>query len=289
MTECSHIETCTWHEWGALRTADGFTSRTYVGNETCEALLPDPRLALDLLEPVLAADSSITLVTPFLTDVGLCRALDLVEFLAPRIPPFEVVCNDWGLCARLGTHAGCAPVIGRLLVGQHRDPRWHQTFDVALQCSHERNVARRGGAVARLTYRRPSEALALQLQRCAIDQDDLLAYVRKMGVARYEIDNLPQGLVLTPRPDVGVTMHVPSVFVSAARDCRIPTGDRIPLPTCGTETCPPPTTVWRHPSFPGPLFHYCNGIYAIGPHAPDDLARPGIDRIVRCRRFAALG
>jgi hypothetical protein len=285
MTGVPHPQVCDWHEWRALTAPGSFTSRTYVGNETCETLLPEPDRALDLLEPVLAAKSALTLVTPFLTEAGLRKAIALVSLLAPKIPRFEVVCNDWGLCAQLAAHALCTPVVGRLLVGQHRDPRWQQAFNAAWQRSQERDVVHRDGTVARLTYRPVNHALALHLRRPALDQSDLLGHLAAMGITRYEVNNLPHGLEIRRHDGISVTLHVPSVLVSAARDCRVPTGDRVPVPVCGSGSCPPPTAVWRHASFPGPLYHYCNGIYALSPALPDDPAHLGVDRIVRCHRF----
>jgi len=114
----SYAERLRWCQWNARPDVLPSRSRLYVGNESCEALLPRPDVACELARRMREMGTSLTLMTPFLTEVGFRRTLDVVDRLVGVAVGLEVVCNDWGLCAVLaGRYEGrCTPVVGRLLV-----------------------------------------------------------------------------------------------------------------------------------------------------------------------------
>jgi hypothetical protein len=100
-------------------------SRTYYGNEYCEALIP----SLEELEMCLTASLerglSFTFITPHATDRYLAILEDCFELLATAAEGIEVVVSDWGVLRLLRRqYQNLTPVLGRMLNRAHSE---HET------------------------------------------------------------------------------------------------------------------------------------------------------------------
>lgn len=170
--------------------------RIYLGSEFCSWRLPrEP----ELHEALLTASRrgvGFSLVTPFLDEPGLTRALALA-FELPADSATEVVANDLGLIQAL-RDAGWAGTIvaGRLLTRQRRGPGYQSFGDVPLEAA----AALRGSALDSPAF---IELLAAEY-----------------GVRRFELDDLVQGVAV---PDlharVSLSLYRPYLLVTATRNC----------------------------------------------------------------------
>jgi hypothetical protein len=94
----------------------GGWDRLYFGSETCPWLLPTNDEVVAARHESDRRGMSFTLVTPYLPEEAMERALALIEIME-RMGPLEVVFNDWGLFEAI-RERGCRliPLMGRLLI-----------------------------------------------------------------------------------------------------------------------------------------------------------------------------
>lgn len=244
---------------------DRFT-RLYYGNEFCERLLPTP----DGLEEVLAflreRGLAFTLVTPFVTDEGMDKALGLIEHLeedrtrrSEAGVPHEVVVNDWGLLYRMKeAFPGLEPVLGRLLNKQKRGPR----------------ILKLGGRVP--------EPMMDHFRRSNVDTQGLQGVLDDFGVERVELDNLLQGM----ERKTGLTgsLYFPYAYVTTTRlcltnQCFARRRHARAIFPCEHE-CRKITFRLDHKDMPVALFLKGNTQFFRNDRLPGNLRALGIDRIV---------
>ena len=237
--------------------------RIYLGHESCIDRMPSLKDMMETLQRLNDLDRHATLVTPFLTEKEMGAVCNRIESVAAAFGRCEVVCNDWGLLQWLTESDAAEPVVGRLLVGQATDPRL-AAFDLAgRQLAHERMVRHADGTAVSLRYRRPSDALMTHLSSCAIETPAVLSFLKDLGVRRYEVSNLLQGLEIKPVRDWHVTLHLPEVPVAIARHGWRDRGSK-----------------WLHASFPLALCHRDNMVFYCNHRLPENIQGLGIDRFV---------
>ena len=118
----------------------------HLGNEFCERLIPTPEKLKDAQFKIRQLELRLTLVTPMLTDAGLCRLDKLLRSLSEGT---EVVINDWGTLQRLHTeHTSLTPLLGRMLNKMIKDPRlpsekWSRLHPYISQSKHFQSLLRR--------------------------------------------------------------------------------------------------------------------------------------------------
>ena len=237
--------------------------RVYLGHESCPDLLPARQPLLDAVLRLRDAGRRITLVTPFVTERETVRIRALIESLSRSLGRYEVVCSDWGLLRWLAASRLAEPVVGRLLAGQATDPRLAALDQPARQRPHERIVHHADGTAVRLRYRRPTQALMTHLRGCSLDDAEVLPYLAGLGVGRFEVSNLLQGLRLSPPAGWKVTLHVPEVPLAIARRVWVEPGSQ-----------------WLHPTFPVPLHRRENVLFYRHSRIPANAEASGIDRVV---------
>jgi hypothetical protein len=139
---------------------------------------------------------SFSLVTPFLDEPGLTRALSLIRTV-PDDPATEVVANDLGLIEALRAAGWRGTVVaGRLLTRQRRGPGFQSFGDIP-----------------------PGAAAALR--GSALDSPAFVELLGAVyGVKRFELDDLVQG-VCSPALPAGVrlSLYRPYLLVTATRNC----------------------------------------------------------------------
>jgi hypothetical protein len=174
----------------------GGYDRLYVGSEFCAWRLPSPAELRQALAAAGERGMAFSLVTPFLDEPGLARALALVRAL-PADGPAEVVANDLGLLEavrRAGWNGTL--VAGRLLTRQRRGPGFQAP------------VGASPGALA-------------ALRGSALDSPPFVGLLGEAyGVRRFEIDDLPQGVAVGDLPEgVRLSVYRPWILVTATRNC----------------------------------------------------------------------
>lgn len=238
-------------------------SRIYIGDETYMGPMLDCECLIKMLHNIRNSNRQVTLVTPFLTEDEMKRICSMIEAVTSRFDGIEVVCNDWGLLQWLTESHAAEPVVGRLLVGQATDPRLAALNCPESQRLHERLIHHADGTAVELRYRQPTDSLVNHLRSFSIAIPDVLTFLNDLGVRRFEISNLLQGIHLTLVHGWDVTLHLPEVLVAIARDhfhdgCK----------------------KWLHPSFPVQLYQRDNIIFYNNNEVPANIEELGVNRLV---------
>jgi hypothetical protein len=174
-------------------------SRVYVGNETCERLLPTPRAIDSWVASAREGRLAISLVLPPLSRDGLAKAEEAVRALE-GVEGSEIVANDWGTvhCLR-SRHPGLAIVLGRLTHKMLRDPRLAEYFDSPQAPMAARSALCRSGELA----------------------PGFRTLMARYGIGRREIDPFLQPLEEAEWEGRGerLSVHLPYQFVTMGRGC----------------------------------------------------------------------
>jgi len=174
-------------------------SRVYVGNETCERLLPTPQAIGSWVASARKGRLALSLVLPPLSRDGLAKAEEAVRALE-GVEESEVVANDWGTVHRLRSlHPGLAIVLGRLTHKMLRDPRIADCFDSPRAPMSARSALCRSGELA----------------------PGFRALMERYGIGRREIDPFLQPLEEDEWEGRGerLSVHLPYQFVTMGRGC----------------------------------------------------------------------
>lgn len=174
-------------------------SRVYVGNETCERLLPTPQAIGSWAAAARGARVALSLVLPPLSRDGLAKAEGVVRALE-GVEDSEVVAADWGTVHRLRSrHPGLTLVLGRLTHKMLRDPRLADRFDSPLAPLPARSALCRSGELA----------------------PGFRALMERYGIGRREIDPFLQPLEGDEWEGRGerLSVHLPYQFVTMGRGC----------------------------------------------------------------------
>ena len=249
-------------------------SRVYVGNETCERLLPTPQAIGSWVLSAREGRIALSLVLPPLSQDGLAKAEAAVRALE-GVEDSEVVANDWGTVHRLRSrHPGLAIVLGRLTHKMLRDPRLADYFDSPQAPMSARSALCRSGELA----------------------PGFRALMERYGIGRREIDPFLQPLEEDEWEGRGerLSVHLPYQFVTMGRGClpaamhREGKGKFVAGGPCRTE-CAKYAVEFRVP-VPGGngagthLLSLGNALYhAVPPHVSERvLARlPSLERVDR--------
>ena len=187
--------------------------RLYVGNEFCERLMPDDDY-IKRVRDEKGADMPVSLVTPYLTDAGLNKVMDIIERFAVSEPLFdEVVINDWGLL-RKTRGLKLTRILGRLLIRQLRDPRI-------------------------IRWKRTTPDRFLRVDDLSVN-DEFVSFLLTEGIGRVELDTVPEDIsVLAGR--LKLSLYRSFTYITTTRLCpvaNLAARDRFVLyvpKTCGFE------------------------------------------------------
>jgi hypothetical protein len=207
-------------------------SRVYVGNETCERLLPTPQAIGSWIASARRGRVALSLVLPPLSRDGLANAEEAVRALE-GVEDSEVVANDWGTVHRLrARHPGLAIVLGRLTHKMLRDPRLAEYFDSPQAPMAARAALCRSGELA----------------------PGFRALMERYSIGRREIDPFLQPLEADEWENRSekLSVHFPYLFVTMGRACllgamhRDPAEKFLPGAPCRSE-CRKYTVEFRLP------------------------------------------
>ena len=195
--------------------------RVYVGNETCERLLPTPQAIGSWVASAREGRLALSLVLPPLSRDGLAKAEEAVRALE-GVEESEVVANDWGTVHRLRSrHPGLAIVLGRLTHKMLRDPRLAEHFDSPQAPTAARSALCRSGELA--------PGFRSLMERYRIGRREIDPFLQPLEEGEWE-----------DRPSL-LSIHLPYQFVTMGRACllgamhREATGKFIPGASCRSE------------------------------------------------------
>jgi len=174
-------------------------ARCVYGNEFCESLIPGPERVDEAIETARKQGLKITLVTPYVTDLGISLLRPLFDSLSKDGSDNEVVFNDWGVLNLLRRdYPKLVPVQGRLMNKSLRDPRITGVY--AASSSDTPTI--------------------VTLRRSSADCESYLDLLLSMGVSTLEFDNLPQGVDFGfVNPLINANVYIPFGFISTSRVC----------------------------------------------------------------------
>lgn len=92
----------------------------YCGDEFCELRLPSVEEVRNIHETYVGRDQMMVLVLPYVTNKGVKRCEQVLQYMRDYVDMYEVVINDWGLLPVVYHEAERGRVIaGRLLVSRY--------------------------------------------------------------------------------------------------------------------------------------------------------------------------
>ncbi len=240
------------------RIGDGY-SRLYFGNEFCERLLPSQALLEEAVSFVKERKMSLTFITPFVTDKGMKKLKETIEFLTGRIKETEIVVNDWGVLAMLEKTAWTGAIsMGRLMTKQKRGPR-----------------------IMNILKHLPDKA-AEHFRQCSADSVIFKEFLVSRGIRRLELDNLLQG-ISRPADCLPASLYYPYAYVSTTRFCLISQyynrAAARSIPDCKQE-CSESMFELKTKGMPVPLLLKGNTQFFRNEFLPENLKELNIDRLV---------
>lgn len=267
-----------WYNLPKLSSLPDQVGRMYIGNETCEKGIPDSKKASELCRPYIESGWRITIVTPILSNTSLVKTLNLIGHLSEQHAQLEIVFNDYGLLHAAHGRFRCELIAGRLLACQRTDPRIVSLCRNEPQTGIEKKMHHLEGFLVHRKHRSACPGLKTHLRQSPLDCPETLALLYSYGVKRFEINNLLQGIDLDVPHNWRISIHIPEVLISIARDCtffssRICSG--APESLCYTRF-----PCLRPNAFPVTVFRRGNAWYYQNPVLPDNINSLGIDRLL---------
>jgi len=262
-------------------------SRLYFGIEFCERLIP----SLDDLKKMLCyiqrKGLNISLVSPYVTNIGLGRLKTLFEFLKSEKINCEVIINDWGVLNLINRkYPNLTPVLGRLLTKQKRCPRLIRLLKRQLMprlIVDSKNPDQRHIFIPKIlpldldSYYKGSDTSSVPV---------IHNFLIGQRIKRIELDNTAQGLLLElPRDKISASIYLPYVYISTTffcptAGCDLKKAFLLKIKSCKKQ-CQKYVFKLRHRTMPKIIYlkgntqFYKNARLRIG-----EFAKIGIDRIV---------
>lgn len=180
--------------------------RIYVGSEYCIRAIPK-----NYIEIINRAKENykITLILPPLLESEIDKALEIINKVRKNLDnPFEIVINDWGLLYLLSKEKDdkVSLVLGRILSYQKRGNQ-------------------------RLYKVIKSEDLG----SVPILDDKMVNFLLNLGIKRIEIDIPPNGVKISKKPKVDLTIYTPFSLISYTLNCPFMFEKGVWRRTCNRE------------------------------------------------------
>jgi len=196
-------------------------SRLYFGIEFCERLIPSLADFKKVLCHVQKKGLNISLVSPYVTNIGLGKLKALFEFLKLKKINCEVIINDWGVLNLINRrYPNLTPVLGRLLTKQKRCPRLIRLLKRQLMprlIVDSKNPDQRHIFIPKIlpldldSYYKGSNTSSVPV---------IHSFLIGQRIRRIELDNLSQGLFLElPKDKICASIYLPYVYISTTFFC----------------------------------------------------------------------
>jgi len=270
-----------------LKYIDHKYSRLYYGNEFCERLIPSLRDLSQILDYIQRRRLDFSLVTPYVTNIGLEKLKVLFEFLKDKKINCEVIINDWGILNLINRqYLNFQPVLGRLLTKQKRGPRLIKLLKrkvrprliVDPENPSQRNIVFQKKLPLDLDfyYKGANAASVPVIHHFLINQ----------RIKRIELDNVGQGLLLElPQDKISASLYTPYIYITTTFFCPTAGCDQkkkslLKIKPCKRQ-CQRYVFKLRHKTLPKVIYLKGNTqFYKNTRFSMRQLSNSGIDRIV---------
>jgi hypothetical protein len=196
-------------------------TRLYFGNEFCEKLIPSLKDLKEVASFVRKKGLNFSLVTPYVTNVGLKRLSLSLELLTGLGISCEVIINDWGTLNLINhRYPNLKPVLGRLLTKQKRGPRLIRLLKRKTRSQFIKDL--RNPKIKHLVFQKK---LPLNLDSYYKGSNTssvpiIHNFLISQRIQRIELDNTAQGLFLElPRESISASVYLPYVYISTTFFC----------------------------------------------------------------------
>ena len=204
-----------------------------------------------------------TLVTPYVTNIGLKKVKALLKELITRKLECEVVFNDWGILKVINEKYGeLTPLMGRLLNKNPREPRIMNIIDQL-----------------------PESALDY-CKSTNLTTPHMCTFLKNSRIRRVELDNPLHGIKIEfDDPEIKASLHVPYVYVTTTRLCLANACDIsgkeyiVQISPCLKE-CQKYSFNLSNSIMPVTLIRKGNTIFYQNAKIPEDINEENLDRIV---------
>ncbi len=173
-------------------------SLLYFGNEFCEHRIPNRNQILSALKICETDHLEFVLVTPPVTDAGITKLQDCLDYICSIHPDPTIVVNDIGVLYLISQHyPSCRIILGRLLDKLSHDAR----------ASHEEFTAYYG-------------TLGIQYARTAVVPEE--HYINALGngrIDRFEFDMPAVGISFTKSNRY--SLYYPYCYLTTGRLCEM--------------------------------------------------------------------
>lgn len=173
-------------------------SYLYFGNEFCEYRIPSTNELIECIELCNQVNIKPVLVTPPVTELGICRINNLLSYVENNNICLDVVINDFGVLELLNEKK----IQGEKIVGRILDKTSH---DSRASCERIDNYYGKEG----LTYAKTPGVISMPFRKV----------LENYSVDRWEFD-LPKVGLLLPN-DINKSLYWPYGYLTTGRVCSM--------------------------------------------------------------------
>jgi len=253
-------------------------SRIYFGNEFCQNLIPSLKQIKEAIIFARRNKAGFTLLTPFVTELGLSKLSLVFQFLKKNESAAEIIVNDWGVLELLATkYRNIFELsLGRLLTRQQRDP----SLQRVIMKQQTAGIKDRNGRIKILVHVPPGEKYHSGIQSSYINSISLQRFLYALGIRRVELNNIIQGL-LVDNIIFEKTIYTPFINISTTRFCPMltPKQKKYRISFCRRE-CQKVYSKLRNRYVPKIIYKQGNTTFYKNPVALKKITLLGIGRVV---------
>lgn len=253
-------------------------NRIYFGVEFCQNLIPSLSAVNKILRFIKANTRQISLVTPFVTDVGLSKLISIFRYLKNNVINCEIIVNDWGVLEVLSNkfRNNFRISLGRLLIHQQRDP----AIIKVIYKQKTRAILGEDKNIRIFVHKPPNKIYREGMSSSYVNSPSMQNLLTEFGIERIELNNLIQGINLE-NLTLKKSLYTPFVNISTTRFCPMETRYQkiFRINVCKRECQNFYDRLYNH-SIPKIIYKRGNTLFYKNPLRIRDALNLGIDRIV---------
>lgn len=262
-------------------------TRLYFGQEFCERLIPSPGDLKEVLTFIRQKGMDFSLVTPYVTNLGLEKLNSLLDVLKKKEANCEIIINDWGVLNLVNRrYVNLTPVLGRLLTKQKRGPRLIELLKRKTKSQFFKNP--RDSKKKYLVFQKklPLDSDFYYKGSNASSVPIIHDFLLRQRIRRIELDNTGQGLFLElPKGRIQASVYLPYVYITTTFFCLSAGCDQknktpLKIKSCSKQ-CQKYVFKLRHKTMPKVIYLKGNSQFYKSPMFQlENLQNSGVDRIV---------
>ncbi|MEA5000507.1 MAG: hypothetical protein VB017_01315 [Endomicrobiaceae bacterium] len=186
--------------------------RIYFADAFCQNLIPSKKELEKAFKSSLDNGLQFTLNTPYVTNSGIKKILDNVEFLSKHTDFFEVVFNDWGIFYEIKKRfPKINLILGRLLTKQRTDPNAFPI--IANQQKYD--------YIAQKYPKKLPKTMYTHFQGSVINDKLFQTYLVKNKIQRVELEYLLWKMKIQLRYKIKASVYYPYAHITTTRNCGL--------------------------------------------------------------------